>query len=324
MTSENIIHNRSLPIRERMEALIRKKQEEIVRAVESTDTVSFRTDKWERGDKGGGGQSMILQNGSTFEKGGVNISVVHGSLPAAAVTRMRVNHKNLMGGADGSVDFFACGLSLVLHPHNPHAPTTHANYRYFETREPGTNEVQAWWFGGGADLTPSYLYEEDCKNFHQCHKDALDKFDTSLYPKYKKWCDEYFFIKHRGETRGVGGIFFDDFDDRPADDILYIIESCFDAFIPSYIPLVKKHKDDTYTPEQKHWQQIRRGRYVEFNLVLDRGTQFGLQTPGSRVESILMSLPATASWEYDHQPEEGSEEAKLLEVVRNPKDWVSL
>lgn len=236
---------------------------------------------------------------------------------------MKADHANLKGSDDdGSVNFFACGLSLVIHPINPHAPTTHANYRYFETSDPVSGETQAWWFGGGADLTPSYLYEEDAKHFHQVHKDTLDKYDKELYPKYKKWCDEYFFIKHRNETRGIGGIFFDDLDSKPADDILRIIESSFDAFLAAYVPIVEKRKDTPYTPEQKQWQQIRRGRYVEFNLVLDRGTQFGLQTPGSRVESILMSLPATASWVYDHHPEAGSEEEKLIKVLQNPVEWV--
>lgn len=323
MATPNQIHDTNIPIRHRMEALVRLKQREITHGLEAIDSAKFQTDAWERGDKGGGGQSMILQNGETFEKGGVNISVVHGTLPPQAVTRMRVNHKNLQGSSDdGSVKFFACGLSIVMHPNNPHAPTTHANYRYFETTHPDTNEIQTWWFGGGADLTPSYLYEEDCKLFHGLHKEALDKYDTKLYPKYKTWCDEYFYIKHRQETRGVGGIFFDDFDDRPADDILHIIESCFDAFLPSYVPTILKRKDTPFTEQQKNWQQIRRGRYVEFNLVLDRGTQFGLQTPGSRVESILMSLPATASWVYDHHPEEGSEEEKLVKVLQNPVEWI--
>jgi coproporphyrinogen III oxidase len=306
-----------------MEALVRLKQQEITQGIASLDSVDFHTDTWERGDKGGGGQSMVLQNGTTFEKGGVNISVVHGKLPKEAVARMKADHANLQSKAeDGSVNFFACGLSLVIHPHNPHAPTTHLNYRYFETSDEATGQPTGWWFGGGADLTPSYLYEEDAKHFHLQHKNALDKYDTTLYPKYKKWCDEYFFIKHRNETRGIGGIFFDDFDDRPADEILKIVESCFDAFLPAYLPLVEKRKDQPFTEEQRQWQQIRRGRYVEFNLVLDRGTKFGLQTPGSRIESILMSLPATASWVYDHHPEEGSEEAKLLAVLQNPVDWV--
>lgn len=317
-----LIHDTSFPIRQRMEALVRLKQKQITDAIAALDSVEFRTDTWVRGNDGGGGQLMVLQDGKTFEKGGVNISVVHGKLPPQAVNRMKADHRNLKGSEDGLVDFFACGLSLVIHPTNPHAPTTHLNYRYFETSDPKTKEITAWWFGGGADLTPSYLYDEDAKNFHLQHKLALDKYDTDLYPTYKKWCDEYFYIKHRGETRGVGGIFFDDFDSKPADEILHIIELCFDAFLPAYIPLVEKRMNTPFTEEQKQWQQIRRGRYVEFNLVLDRGTQFGLQTPGSRVESILMSLPATASWVYDHHPEPGLEEDRLLQVLKAPVDWV--
>lgn len=309
-------------MRERMEALVRLKQKQITDAVAAIDTKTFHTDLWTRGDNGGGGQLMVLQDGTTFEKGGVNILIVHGTLPPAAVLRMRADHANLKGGADGLVKFFACGLSLVIHPHNPHAPTTHANYRYFETTDPDTGELQAWWFGGGADLTPLYLYEEDAKHFHLQHKQALDLYDSALYPAWKKWCDEYFFIKHRNETRGIGGIFFDDFDSKPADEILHIIELCFDAFVPAYVPLVERHMNDEFTEEQKKWQQIRRGRYVEFNLVLDRGTQFGLLTPGSRVELILMSLPATALWVYDHHPEAGSPEEKLLKVLQTPVEWV--
>ncbi|CAH2350427.1 oxygen-dependent coproporphyrinogen-III oxidase [[Candida] railenensis] len=317
------IHNSELPVRERMEALIRLKQQEITKGIAALDTVDFHVDEWTRPGHGGGGRTMVIQNGSTFEKGGVNISVVHGTLPPAAVQRMRANHKNIEGkGADGSVNFFACGLSMVIHPINPHAPTMHANYRYFETTDPETGDVQAWWFGGGADLTPSYIYEEDCVNFHKLHKDALDKYDLELYPKYKKWCDEYFHIKHRNETRGIGGIFFDDFDSKPADEILKMVETLFDVILPAYVPAILKRKDLPYTEEEKQWQQIRRGRYVEFNLVLDRGTQFGLQTPGSRVESILMSLPATASWAYDHHPAEGTEEDKLLKILANPVEWV--
>lgn len=319
----SIIHDTSRTMRERFEALVRQKQQEITLAIAAVDTVEFHTDSWVRGNNGGGGQSMVLQNGTTFEKGGVNISVVHGTLPPQAVARMKADHKNLTpSGADGSVNFFACGLSLVIHPRNPHAPTTHANYRYFETTDPKTNEVTAWWFGGGADLTPSYLYEEDARHFHSLHKQALDKYDATLYPAWKKWCDEYFYIKHRNETRGVGGIFFDDFDSKSPDEIIKIVESCFDALVPAYVPIIEKRKDQPFTEEEKEWQQIRRGRYVEFNLVLDRGTQFGLQTPGSRVESILMSLPATALWVYDHHPEQGSREDALLQVLKNPVEWV--
>lgn len=318
----SIIHDTSRPMQERFEALVRLKQKQITDALAAIDTITFHTDTWQRGEDGGGGQTMVLQNGTTFEKGGVNISVVHGSLPPQAITRMKADHRNLTAGAGGSLDFFACGLSLVIHPHNPHAPTVHLNYRYFETVDPETKKLSTWWFGGGSDLTPSYLYEEDARHFHKQHKDALDKFDPELYPKWKKWCDEYFFIKHRNETRGVGGIFFDDFDSKDPNEILKIVEALFDAFIPAYLPLVEKHMNDDFTPEQKQWQQIRRGRYVEFNLVLDRGTQFGLQTPGSRIESILISLPATATWVYDHHPEPGSEEDKLLQVLKNPVDWL--
>lgn len=310
------------PIRERMENLIRRKQQEITKGLETLEpTTRFFADSWSRGEKAGGGTSCVIQDGETFEKGGVNISVVYGQLPPAAVARMRADHKNLKAQDDGNVPFYACGLSMVIHPKNPHAPTTHLNYRYFETWNPdGT--PQTWWFGGGADLTPSYLYEEDAKLFHQVHKDALDKHDSKLYPRFKKWCDEYFYIKHRQETRGIGGIFFDDFDEKDPEEILEIVEDCFDAFLPSYVPTIAKRKDTPFTPEEKNWQQLRRGRYVEFNLVLDRGTQFGLQTPGSRVESILMSLPATASWAYDHHPEKGSREDQLLEVLKNPIEWV--
>lgn len=317
-----------LPIRQQMEALIRRKQAEITRGLETLDSVKFHADSWTRGNDGGGGTSMVIQNGETFEKGGVNVSVVYGQLSPAAVSAMKHDHKNLhlvedpttgVPNAEG-VKFFACGLSMVIHPHNPHAPTTHLNYRYFETWNPdGT--PQAWWFGGGADLTPSYLYEEDAKLFHRLHREALDKHDTDLYPRFKKWCDEYFYISHRNETRGIGGIFFDDYDEKNPQEILKIVEDCFDAFLPSYLPIIAKRKDTPYTPEQKKWQAIRRGRYVEFNLIYDRGTQFGLRTPGSRVESILMSLPEYASWFYDHHPEPGSEEEKLIKVTTKPREW---
>ncbi|CCD22719.1 coproporphyrinogen oxidase NDAI_0A05640 [Naumovozyma dairenensis CBS 421] len=317
-----------LPIREQMEALIRRKQAEITKGLESVDTVKFQADTWTRGNDGGGGTSMVIQNGSTFEKGGVNISVVYGDLTAGGIMAMKNDHKDLELPVDSEtglpvaegVKFFACGLSMVIHPKNPHCPTTHLNYRYFETwKADGT--PQTWWFGGGADLTPSYLYEEDAKLFHRLHKEALDKHDTALYPKFKKWADEYFYIAHRKETRGIGGTFFDDFNDRDPQEILKICEDSFDAFLPSYIPIIQKRKDLPFTEEEKKWQLIRRGRYVEYNLIYDRGTQFGLRTPGSRVESILMSLPEHASWLYNHHPEPGSREARLLEVTTNPIEW---
>ncbi|KAL6946376.1 Coproporphyrinogen-III oxidase [Hanseniaspora osmophila] len=313
-------------IRVQMEALIRRKQLEITKGLESVEddpNVVFKVDEWSRGEGMGGGRSMVIGGGKTFEKGGVNISIVHGDLSPTAIAAMKHDHKNIATEQNKSTGckFFACGLSMVIHPKNPHCPTTHLNYRYFETWDAEGNP-QCWWFGGGADLTPFYLYEEDAKNFHQKHKDALDKHDKSLYPKYKKWCDEYFTITHRNEMRGIGGIFFDDMDDRDPQEILKIVEDCFDAFLPSYVPIIAKRKDSPFTEEEKKWQLIRRGRYVEFNLIYDRGTQFGLRTPGSRVESILMSLPEYASWVYCHEPEKGSREAKLLEATRNPVDWV--
>ena len=322
MTYTGVPKSKNQSIRTQMEALIRRKQLEITKGLESVEdcpNTKFFADEWSRGENMGGGKSMVISNGKTFEKGGVNISVVYGNLSPAAIEAMKHDHKNLASNDEGC-KFFACGLSMVIHPKNPHCPTTHLNYRYFETWDAEGNP-QAWWFGGGADLTPFYLYEEDAKNFHLQHKNALDKHGEDLYPIYKKWCDEYFFIKHRNEMRGIGGIFFDDKDDKDPQEILKMVEDCFDAFLPAYVPIIAKRKDTEYTEEEKKWQLIRRGRYVEFNLIYDRGTQFGLRTPGSRVESILMSLPEYASWVYCHEPEEGSREAKLLQATRKPRDW---
>jgi coproporphyrinogen III oxidase len=237
--------------------------------------------------------------------------------------------------------FFAAGLSLVIHPRNPHAPTIHANYRYFEITEPnpssGESEILSWWFGGGSDLTPSYLYPEDAVHFHSTLKAACDPHGSSLYPTFKKWCDEYFYLPHRHETRGVGGLFFDDLNEGPhlrlpshtearrprtPQEIFSFISSLGNAFIPSYLPILQKRHSMPYTPHQRRWQLLRRGRYVEFNLVYDRGTKFGLMTPGARIESILMSLPETARWEYMTEMDEGEEEKKILEVLKKPVDWV--
>lgn len=311
-----------LPVKVQMERLIRQKQLEITKGLETLEpTKKFQADEWERPNNGGGGRSMVLADGETFEKAGVNISVVHGVLPPGAIERMKNDHKDIQTSDDGTVKFFACGLSMVIHPINPHAPTMHLNYRYFEISNPD-DSVQTWWFGGGADLTPSYLYEEDAKHFHQLHKDALDPFGAELYPEFKAWCDKYFYIPHRGETRGVGGIFYDDFNKLGSQGCLQMAESCFNAMLPAYVPIVAKRKDMPFTDEEREWQQIRRGRYVEFNLVYDRGTKFGLQTPGSRVESILMSMPKTATWLYNNEPAIGSREAELLQVTRTPREWV--
>merc|ERR1711924_48095 len=220
-----------------------------------------------------------------------------------------------MGAPGERVPFFACGLSSVMHPRNPMAPTMHFNYRYFET------DGGVWWFGGGTDITPAYLNEDDMKHFHGSYKKVCDNHDPDFYPKFKKWADEYFQIKHRGETRGLGGIFFDDLNDRPADTIFEFSKEAVNNVPDAYLPIVAKHKDDEFTQQQKEWQLMRRGRYVEFNLVYDRGTVFGLKT-GGRIESILMSLSETARWEYCHEPKEGSPEAEIMDCFKNPRDWL--
>ncbi|KAI1115451.1 Coproporphyrinogen III oxidase [Nemania sp. NC0429] len=317
---EHEITNES-PMRLRMEKFIREQQKEIVFALEQVDGKSFREDTWTR-PNGGGGLSCVLQEGNVFEKAGVNISVVYGTLPKPAIAKMRENHKSVASEVD-NLDFYALGLSMVLHPRNPMAPTVHLNYRYFETMRPdGTS--QAWWFGGGSDLTPSYLFDEDAVHFHRTLKEACDKHDKDYYPRFKKWCDEYFSNKHRGEARGIGGIFFDDLDETVADseNTFAFIQDCLKSFLPGYLPIIEKRKDMPFTEREKEWQQVRRGRYVEFNLVHDRGTSFGLNVPGSRVESILMSLPLTASWRYMYEPEPRSREQRLVDVLKDPKEWV--
>lgn len=309
------------PMRLRMESFIKAQQKHIVAALEKVDGHKFQVDTWDR-PEGGGGITCVLQDSDVFEKAGVNTSVVYGRLPRAAIQKMRANHKALDPDVE-SLPFFAAGLSMVLHPRNPMAPTVHLNYRYFETADEYGNPT-AWWFGGGCDLTPSYLFDEDAVHFHKTIKEACDKHDNSYYPRFKQWCDEYFSNKHRSETRGVGGIFFDDLDETEKDreQLFSFAQDCLKAFLPSYLPIIERRKDMPFTEEEKRWQQIRRGRYVEFNLVHDRGTAFGLNTPGSRVESILMSLPLTARWEYMHEPEKGSREERLLEVLRKPREWV--
>ncbi|KAJ8088121.1 Coproporphyrinogen-III oxidase [Marasmius tenuissimus] len=346
----------SKPMRQQMEEYIRYLQDHIVTSLEQLDPngPGFKRDSWIR-PEGGAGQSCVFaapidegdgakQQETVLEKAGVNISIVHGTLPPPAVKQMRGDHSSmpLPENPTGGLPFFAAGLSLVIHPRNPHAPTAHANYRYFEVTEPaadgekGEPKVIAWWFGGGADLTPSYLYEEDATHFHSTHKTACEQGGSpALFPALKKWCDEYFYIPHRKETRGVGGIFFDDLnsgkhsrlpDDRAKtqEEIFGLIKTLGNAFVPAYTPLVAKRAKTPHTPHQRRWQLIRRGRYVEFNLVYDRGTKFGLMTPGARVESILMSLPEVARWEYMSEmgEDEKSEEGKLMQAVRNPRDWV--
>lgn len=310
-------------MRLRMESLIKSAQSNIVSALETLDpSFKFRTDTWSR-PTGGGGISCVLQDGGVFEKAGVNTSIVYGTLPRPAIQKMRVNHKALDPDVE-SLEFFAAGLSLVLHPRNPMAPTVHLNYRYFETMDKDSGACNAWWFGGGTDLTPSYLFDEDAIHFHHTIREACDKHDRAYFPRFKAWCDKYFHIPHRHEARGVGGIFFDDLDveEKDQEQLFSFVKDCLGAFLPSYMPLIERRKDMPYTEAEKQWQQVRRGRYVEFNLVHDRGTAFGLQTPGARVESILMSLPLTARWMYMHEPEKGSREERLLNVLKTPVDWV--
>jgi coproporphyrinogen III oxidase len=309
------------PMRLRMEKFIKEQQQLIVKELERVDGMKFRKDEWLR-KEGGDGITCVLQDGNVFEKAGVGVSVVYGTLPKPAIEKMRANHKSIDENVD-SLAFFVAGLSMVLHPKNPMAPTVHLNYRYFETAKPdGTSGT--WWFGGGSDLTPAYLFDEDAIHFHKSLKEACDSHDKTYYPRFKKWCDEYFYNKHRNESRGIGGIFFDDLDETEHDqeNTFAFIQDCLKSFLPTYIPIIEKRKDMSFTEKEKDWQQIRRGRYVEFNLVHDRGTAFGLHTPGPRVESILMTLPLTASWKYMHEPEPKSREQRLVDILKNPKEWV--
>jgi coproporphyrinogen III oxidase len=302
-------------MRKRAETIVRRAQDAICDGLAALDGQPFREDQWTR-DEGGGGRTRVLQEGRFFEKAGVNVSTVEGRMPPAALAAARDRGVTVEGP---DVRFFATGVSLVLHPRNPFAPTTHANYRYFELE--GEGDSGAWWFGGGADLTPSYLFEEDAVHFHQTLKDACDRHDESYYPRFKEWCDRYFYIPHREETRGVGGIFFDDLNESSAEDHAAFIEDCAQSFLGGILPIYERRADHPFTEKHQRWQRLRRGRYVEFNLVYDRGTLFGLRT-GGRIESILMSLPLTACWEYDHRPESGTDEEKLLQVLREPRDWV--
>ncbi|ALM49146.1 coproporphyrinogen III oxidase [Flavobacterium psychrophilum] len=292
---------------------IQNLQDTITSKLEAVDgTAKFREDIWERAE-GGGGRTRVIENGAVFEKGGVNISAVYGPLPKAMQAYFNV----------GDVDFFACGLSLVIHPKNPFVPTVHANWRYFEMYDKEGNVVDSW-FGGGQDLTPYYLFDEDASHFHQTCKTACDKHDPEFYIKFKKQCDDYFWNAHRDESRGVGGLFFDHCkatEDFGMDNWFDFVSEVGNSFLEAYVPVVERRKDIEYTAENRTWQEIRRGRYVEFNLVHDKGTLFGLKTNG-RMESILMSLPPHVQWVYDHHPEAGSEEERLIKILANPVDWV--
>ena len=288
-------------------------QNHICTALEEADgNAKFIEDKWTR-EEGGGGKTRVIANGNVFEKGGVNTSVVFGNVSDAMKSQLKI---------DGA-KWFACGLSLVLHPVNPFVPTVHCNYRMFELYN-DKDEVTDRWFGGGTDLTPYYLFNEDVIHFHQTYKNVCDEFDPTFYPTFKKDCDNYFVNTHRNnERRGIGGIFYDYQRPTQNKDVNFWVnfgKACGNAFIPSYLPIVEKRKICSFTDEQKNWQEIRRGRYTEFNLIHDRGTLFGLKTNG-RTESILMSLPPTARFEYNYQPQPGSKEDKVLQVCLQPRDW---
>jgi coproporphyrinogen III oxidase len=303
-----------MSIKESFRAYIHSLQDEICSRLEETDGKRrFEEDKWER-PGGGGGRTRVIRDGDVFEKGGVNISEVHGTLPPLLQEKLKVDSNR----------FYACGLSLVLHPNNPIIPTTHANFRYFEMYDENGNRCDGW-FGGGIDMTPYYIKEEDVVHFHRSLKTVCDQHHQELYPKFKQECDTYFFNAHRQEARGIGGIFFDYLkseDHQKMESWMRFTMDCGKQFLPSYLPIVKKRKAAPFSEAQKIWQEIRRGRYVEFNLIHDKGTLFGLKTDG-RTESILMSLPPKVRWEYNHIPAAGSEEQKLLDALQ-PKDWASL
>jgi coproporphyrinogen III oxidase len=289
-------------------------QSRIVDHFEKIDGRQFRTAFWDR-PAGGGGISCVIEEGQLFERAGVNFSHVHGErLPPSAT----VSRPELAGRP-----FDAMGASVVVHPRNPYIPTVHLNVRFLCAYSRSSEVApDVWWFGGGMDLTPYYGFEEDCVHFHQTCKNALAPFGADYYPRFKKWCDEYFFIKHRNEPRGIGGIFFDDFNEHDFEKCFKLVQSVGDHFLPAYVPILERRKDTVYGEPEREFQALRRGRYVEFNLVYDRGTLFGLQS-GGRVESILISLPPHVKWRYDWRPKPKSIEEKLYKEFLIARDWVS-
>lgn len=299
------------PDKNAVKAYLLALQDSICQQLEAEDGgASFIEESWVR-EEGGGGRSRVLTDGAVIEKGGVNFSHVFGAqMPASATA-----HRPELAGRS----FEAMGVSLVIHPTNPMIPTSHANVRFFIAEKEGEEAV--WWFGGGYDLTPYYGDKDDCIHWHQTAKEACEGFGDGLYGRLKKWCDDYFYLKHRDEPRGVGGLFFDDFNELGFDKSFEFMRSVGDSYVPAYRPIMAKQKEKAYTEEQRQFQLYRRGRYVEFNLVFDRGTLFGLQT-GGRTESILMSLPPLVRWDYNWTPAPGSAEAQLYEVFLQPQEWV--
>ena len=301
--------------KEQIAADYKQIQDEICAALETTDgKATFEEEIWER-EGGGGGRTRIIQNGNIFEKGGVNFSAVHGQLPHTIKKALNVEQD----------DFFATGVSIVIHPNHPLVPIIHMNIRYFEMPSSFNNATPpVRWFGGGIDLTPHYVVEDDARFFHQQLKDVCNKFNDDFYHRFKEWADNYFFIKHRDETRGIGGIFYDRLtatDEISWETVFEFSKALGRSFIPTYTELVNRSRDKEFTPDQQQWQYQRRSRYTEFNLVYDAGTKFGLETNG-RIESILMSLPPTAKWVYNYQAQPGSEEEKTLSLLKKGINWV--
>jgi coproporphyrinogen III oxidase len=302
----------STPDIESVKTSLRGLQDRICLALEQEDGVArFTEDAWQR-KEGGGGRTRLLVDGKAFEQAGVNYSEVSGAnLPASASAQ----RPELSGRS-----YQATGVSLVIHPHNPYVPTSHCNLRFFLAKKKDAEPV--WWFGGGFDLTPYYGFEEDARHWHRTAKAACDRFDADYYPRFKKWCDEYFFLEHRNEPRGIGGLFFDDLNEKGFDHCFGFMQSVGDHYLKAYLPIVQRRKEMPYGEQQRDFQLYRRGRYVEFNLIYDRGTLFGLQS-GGRTESILMSLPPLVKWRYNWRPETGSPEAELYEKYLQPKNWLA-
>jgi coproporphyrinogen III oxidase len=297
---------------EQVKAYLLSLQDEICSGLEAADgEARFREDNWSReGRLGGGGRTRVIEDGAVFEKGGVNFSHVQGEAlpPAATASRPELS----------GCGYDAMGVSLVMHPKNPYIPTSHANVRFFMAHKPDSDPI--WWFGGGYDLTPFYPFDEDCVHWHKVAEKACAPFGDDVYARYKKWCDDYFYLKHREETRGVGGLFFDDLNDWGFENSFDFMKAVGGSYLEAYVPIVERRRDTEFSDRQRQFQLYRRGRYVEFNLVFDRGTLFGLQS-GGRTESILMSMPPLARWDYAWEPEEGSEESRLKSYLE-PRNWI--
>ncbi|MCC5618136.1 oxygen-dependent coproporphyrinogen oxidase [Nostoc sp. CHAB 5836] len=302
----------------------------LCKAIEEIDGCKFAEKSWNRDENGkwieaSGGNGIVyidraLRDGNVFEKVGVNYVSMLGELPPGMSFRGSEPAMESENGSDKPTPYFATSTSFAINPKNPMAPTAHVNYRYFQLGD-GV-EAGSWWFGGGGDLTPIYLFEEDAVHFHRVHKEACDKHNIEFYPRFKKWCDEYFYLPHRAECRGVGGIFFDNLQGREKEELFSFVKTCSEAFNDAYLPLVNKRKDMEYLEENKYWQKLRRGRYAEFILLNDKGTSFGLKTGIVQPQSVLNCMPGEAFWNYEDYPLLNSKEAKLLEVLKNPRDWV--